>query len=97
MKNAMPGSEVAEMPRFEAWEPEQMLRTVIARVYIDGAIEYMPPSDSVHPPREGELRLVLEDDNTQYLQQFTCNQWVDLGEAKKELLKKYGLERLGAV
>lgn len=77
-------------------EIELMSKTVIARIYVDGSIEYMPPSDSVHPPVEGELRVTLEEDNTQHLETFNAGEWVNLGDLSEGLLKKYDLEQFGS-
>jgi hypothetical protein len=71
-----------------------MLKNVIARIYVDGSVEYVPPSDLEHPPVQNELRITLEDDNTRHLERFNGGHWVELGEATDELLKKHGLDDL---
>lgn len=76
-------------------EIELMSKTVIARIYVDGSIEYMPPSDSAHPPVENELRVTLEEDNTQHLETFNAGEWADLGELSEDLLRKYDLDQFG--
>jgi len=71
-----------------------MAKVVAARVYLDKSIEYLPPSDSIHPPAApGELRFILEDDQIHHLEAFNGREWVDLGEVTGELLKKHDLCR----
>jgi hypothetical protein len=67
---------------------------VVARIYVDGSVEYVPPSDLEHPPAECEMRITLEDDNSEHLQQFNGSHWVELGEVTDALLKKHGLDDL---
>lgn len=101
MKPAGIGKNV-QLPRVEtgsssvvsiqSWKLKQT--TVIARIYADSSVEYNPPSDALHPPAEGELRIVQEPDNIQHLQILTGNEWQDLGEVTDELLAKHGLSQL---
>jgi hypothetical protein len=71
-----------------------MSTNVVARIYIDGSVEYVPPSDLEHPPAESEMRITLEEDSSEHLQQFNGGHWVELGEVTDALLKKHGLDDL---
>ena len=71
----------------------QMQTHVIARIYSDGSIEYNPPSDSLHPPVEGELRIKLAHDHIPHLQTSRDSEGIDLGEVTDELLTKHGLNQ----
>lgn len=70
----------------------RMAKIVICRIYPDSTIEYVPPSDSIHPPAEGELRVTLEEQETHHLQIFKGQQWIDLGEITSKLLQEYDLD-----
>lgn len=71
-----------------------MPNCVMCRIYLDSSIEYLPPSDSIHPPAEGELRVTLEESEMHHLQMFNGRQWIDLGEVTSKLLETYGLDPL---
>jgi hypothetical protein len=69
-----------------------MTKIVVARVYSNQSIEYLPPSDCVYPPAEDELRVTLDHTEMHHLEVFNGREWIDLGEITSELLKKYDLE-----
>lgn len=69
-----------------------MTKIVVARVYSNKSIEYLPPSDCIYPPAEGELRVTLDDEEMHHLEIFKDQEWVDLGEVTSELLKEYDLD-----
>jgi hypothetical protein len=69
-----------------------MTRVIVARIYVDKSTEYLPPSDAVHPPAAGELRVTIEDEGAHHLELFKGQEWTDLGEVTNKLLETYGLD-----